>query len=118
MGSSRWRGFASPSIWPGWSSTLMTPKGFALFAIARAPLASCESLFGRRQYRPFFENRSVDVAIIGVPWNGLAEAVKIASMADTYEINCAPHNFYGHLSTMMSAHLAAIMPNFAIMETD
>ena len=39
-------------------------------------------------------------------------------MADTYEINCAPHNFYGHLSTMMSAHLAAVMPNFAIMETD
>jgi galactonate dehydratase len=85
---------------------------------ARVPLASCESLFGRRQYRPFFENRAIDVAIIDVPWNGLAEAVKIASMADTYEINCAPHNFYGHLSTMMSAHLAAIMPNFAIMETD
>jgi galactonate dehydratase len=85
---------------------------------APMPLASCESLFGRRQYRPFFENRAIDVAIIDVPWNGLAEAVKIATMADTYEINCAPHNFYGHLSTMMSAHLAAIMPNFAIMETD
>lgn len=85
---------------------------------ARLPIASCESLFGRRQYRPFFENRSVDVAIIDVPWNGLAEAVKIAAMADAYEINCAPHNFYGHLSTMMSAHLAAVIPNFAIMETD
>ncbi len=85
---------------------------------ARMPIASCESLFGRRQYRPFFENRSVDVAIIDVPWNGLAEAIKIAIMADSYEINCAPHNFYGHLSTMMSAHLAAVMPNFAIMETD
>jgi len=85
---------------------------------ARMPLASCESLFGRRQYRPFFENRSIDVAIIDVPWNGLAEAIKIATMAETYEINCAPHNFYGHLSTMMSAHLAAVIPNFAIMETD
>jgi L-alanine-DL-glutamate epimerase-like enolase superfamily enzyme len=75
-------------------------------------------LYGRRQYRPFFENRSIDVAIIDVPWNGFAESVKIAAMADAFEINCAPHNFYGHLSTMMSAHLAAVMPNFAIMETD
>jgi len=85
---------------------------------ARMPIASCESLFGRRQYRPFFENRSMDVAIVDVPWNGLAESIKIASMADAYEINCAPHNFYGHLATMMGAHLAAVMPNFAIMEAD
>ena len=83
-----------------------------------ADVASCESLFGRRQYRPFFENRSMDVAIVDVPWNGLAESVKIASMADAYEINCAPHNFYGHLATMMGAHLAAVIPNFSIMEAD
>jgi L-alanine-DL-glutamate epimerase-like enolase superfamily enzyme len=95
------------------------PEGLRLIRDrARMPIASCESLFGRRQYRPFFENRSMDVAIVDVPWNGLAEAVKIASMADAYEINCAPHNFYGHLATMMGAHLAAIIPNFAIMEAD
>jgi L-alanine-DL-glutamate epimerase-like enolase superfamily enzyme len=85
---------------------------------SRVPIASCESLFSRRQYRPFFENRSIDVCIVDVPWNGLSEAVKIAAMADAYEINCAPHNFYGHLSSMMSAHFAAIIPNFSIMETD
>jgi galactonate dehydratase len=95
------------------------PEGLRLIRDrARMPIASCESLYGRRQYRPFFENRSIDVAIIDVPWNGFAESVKIAAMADAFEINCAPHNFYGHLSTMMSAHLAAVMPNFAIMETD
>jgi len=81
-------------------------------------VASCECLFGRRDYRPFFENGSVDVAIIDVPWNGFAESLKIANMADAYEINIAPHNFYGHLSTMMSAHLAAVAPNLRIMETD
>ncbi|HET7085859.1 MAG TPA: mandelate racemase/muconate lactonizing enzyme family protein [Rhizomicrobium sp.] len=95
------------------------PEGLRLIRDRAAmPVASCESLFGRRQYRPFFENRSMDVAIIDVPWNGLAEAIKIAMMADAYEINCAPHNFYGHLSTMMSAHMAAVIPNLAIMETD
>jgi galactonate dehydratase len=82
------------------------------------PVASCECLFGCRDYRPFFENASVDVAIIDVPWNGFAESLKIAAMADAYEINVAPHNFYGHLSTMMSAHLAAVVPNLRIMEID
>ena len=47
--------------------------------------------------RPFLEHQSVDVAIIDVPWNGILEAVKIAAMAETYEINVAPHNFNGHL---------------------
>ena len=42
------------------------------------PVASCECLFGRRDYRPYFENASMDVAIIDVPWNGFAESLKIA----------------------------------------
>ncbi|HEX2891233.1 mandelate racemase/muconate lactonizing enzyme family protein [Vineibacter terrae] len=95
------------------------PEGLAYIrSRAGMPIASCESLFGRRQFRPFFENRSMDVAIVDVPWNGLAESIKIAAMADPYEINCAPHNFYGHLSTLMSAHFCAAIPNFRIMEID
>lgn len=82
------------------------------------PVASCECLFGRRDYRPFFEQQSMDVAIIDAPWNGVAESLKIANMADTYEVNIAPHNFYGHLATMMSANLAALTPNLRIMEID
>ena len=82
------------------------------------PVASCECLFGRRDYRPFFEQQSVDVAIIDTPWNGVAESLKIAAMADAYEVNVAPHNFYGHLATMMNAHFAAVVPNLRIMETD
>ena len=84
----------------------------------QTPVASCESLFTRRQFRPFFENHAMDVAIVDVPWNGLAESVKIAHMAEAYEINVAPHNFYGHLSTLMSAHFCAALPNVRIMEID
>lgn len=82
------------------------------------PFASCECLFGRRDYRPFFEQQAVDVAIIDTPWNGVAESLKIAAMADTYEVNVAPHNFYGHLATMMNAHFSAVVPNLRIMEID
>jgi galactonate dehydratase len=28
----------------------------------------------------------------------------------------APHNFYGHLCTMMNAHFAAAVPNLCVME--
>ena len=85
---------------------------------SRTPIASCESLFGRRQFRPFLDARAVDVAIVDVPWNGILEGIKIAAMAECYEVNCAPHNFYGNLSTMMSAHFCATIGNFRIMEID
>ena len=82
------------------------------------PVASCEALFGRRDYKPFFDHQSMDVAIIDTPWNGVVESLKIASMAEIYEVNVAPHNFYGHLATMMNAHFCAVVPNFRIMEID
>lgn len=85
---------------------------------APCPIASCETLHGRREFKPYFENYSQDVAIIDVIWNGLAESLKIASMADVYETNVAPHNFYGHLCSMISAHFSAAVPNFRIMEID
>ena len=84
----------------------------------RTPLASCESLFTRRQFRDYFEQGSMDVGIVDLPWNGILESMKIAAMAEAYEVNCAPHNFYGHLSTLMSAHFCASIPNFRIMEID
>ena len=60
----------------------------------------------------------MDVAIVDAPWNGVGESLKIAAMADAYEINVAPHNFYGPLATMMSAHFCAVVPNLRIMEID
>jgi galactonate dehydratase len=82
------------------------------------PVASGESLFGRREYRPFLEQLAMDSVIVDLPWNGLAESVKIAAMADAYEVNVAPHNFYSPLATLMSMHLCASVPNVRIMEID
>ncbi|HYW76487.1 MAG TPA: mandelate racemase/muconate lactonizing enzyme family protein [Gammaproteobacteria bacterium] len=82
------------------------------------PIASLESLYGRRGYRPYFDQYAVDVAVVDVPWNGLLESFRIAAMAETYDVNVAPHNYYGHLSTLMSAHLGAAVPNFRILEIE
>ena len=95
------------------------PRALALIRRSIAtPLASCESLFTRRQFKDYFENYSMDVGIVDLPWNGILESMKIAAMAEAYEVNCAPHNFYGHMSTLMSAHFCAAIPNFRIMEID
>jgi L-alanine-DL-glutamate epimerase-like enolase superfamily enzyme len=82
----------------------------------KTPIASLESEHGVASYRPFFQAGAVDVAIIDVVWNGMLESVRIANLADAFEINIAPHNFYGHLASLMSAHMCAAVPNFRIME--
>lgn len=84
----------------------------------KVPITSCENLYGRRQYRPYFERHAMDTASIDIIWNGIAESVRIANMAETYEINVSPHNYNGHLSTFISAHWAAIVPNLKMMEID
>jgi L-alanine-DL-glutamate epimerase-like enolase superfamily enzyme len=82
------------------------------------PISSCETLLGLREFLPYFREQAMDVAIIDTPWNGVWQSMKIASLAEAHEVNVAPHNFYGHLCTMMNAHFAAAVPNLRIMETD
>merc|ERR1712139_577860 len=82
------------------------------------PIASLESLYGRMQYKPFFDAQAVDYAIVDVLWNGAWESVKIATLADTYFVNCAAHNYHGWLGTAISAHFCAAIPNFKVLEVD
>ena len=82
------------------------------------PISSCETLLGIREFLPYFRAQAMDVAIIDTPWNGVWQSMKIANLAEAHEVNVAPHNFYGHLCTMMNAHFSAAVPNLRIMETD
>ena len=95
------------------------PKALAyLRSQSRHTLASGETLMGLQEFLPFFEHQSLDVAIIDLVWNGAWQSMKIAACADAHELNVAPHNFYGHLCTMMNAHFAAAVPNLRTFETD
>ncbi|MGH8230022.1 MAG: mandelate racemase/muconate lactonizing enzyme family protein, partial [Steroidobacteraceae bacterium] len=82
------------------------------------PIASLETAHGRRAYKPYLQAQAVDVAVVDVPWNGFLEAVRIASLAETFEVNVAPHNYYGPLADLMSAHFCAVAGNAAIMEIE
>jgi len=103
---------------PTWlEADLHDPAALAsVQSVSNVPIASLESIYGRREYRPYLEARATDIAIVDIPWNGFAEAVRIANMAESYEVNVAPHNFYGPLADLMSAHFCASVGNIAIME--
>lgn len=84
----------------------------------RIPVTSCENLYGARQYLPYFEAHAMDTASIDVIWNGMQESRRIAGLAEIHEMNVCPHNYNGHLSTMISMHLCAVVPNLRIAEVD
>ena len=77
-----------------------------------------ESLYYMRGYMPYFERHAADVFMVDVPWNGFAQSKKIGSLAEVFQLNVAPHNYYSHLATFISASLCAVLPNVRIMEID
>jgi L-alanine-DL-glutamate epimerase-like enolase superfamily enzyme len=85
---------------------------------ADTQIASLETKIGLPAFLPYFARQAVDVAIVDTVWNGTWQSMKIASMAAAHEIQVAPHNFYGHLCTMMVGQFCAAVPHLRIMETD
>jgi L-alanine-DL-glutamate epimerase-like enolase superfamily enzyme len=85
---------------------------------AAVPICSGENLYTNRGFRPFLEAGAMDVASVDVIWNGFHQAKKIADLAETFEVNCAPHNYYSHLATFISAQWCAAIPNVRILEVD
>src|SRR5260370_27636962 len=81
-------------------------------------MGSRETILGGRALKPYPDHHCVDVAIIDPQYNGVPEAVRMAALADAYEVNVASHNFSGPLSAVISAHFCAVVPNFRIMEFD
>ena len=85
---------------------------------ANCPVASLEAVYERHDFRPYLDAYAVDVALVDVMFNGYLESLKIASLADVYEVNVTPHNFYSHFSSYIAAHFSASVPNLRIMEID
>lgn len=77
-----------------------------------------ENLFHSREYLPYFEQRAADVFMVDVPWNGFSQSKRIGNLAELYQYNVAPHNYYSHLATFVGASLCAVLPNVRIMEVD
>lgn len=77
-----------------------------------------ENLYYMREFIPYFELHAADVFMVDVAWNGFSQSKKIGDLAEVYQLNIAPHNYYSHLASFMSASLCAVLPNVRIMEAD
>ncbi len=82
------------------------------------PICSLETLFYPDQFLPYLSRHAVDIAMIDTLWNGFVQAKKVGELAQLYQVNVCPHNYYSHLSTFIAAHLCAVLPNVRIMEFD
>jgi galactonate dehydratase len=93
-------------------------EGLAQIAgLVSTPIALGERLFSRWDFKPFFENRAVDIIQPDLSHaGGLLECRKIAAMAEAYDIAVAPHCPLGPLALAACLQLAACTPNVAIQE--
>ena len=82
------------------------------------PICTGESLYYVQGYLPYFQLHAADIFKIDVPWNGFSQSKQVADLAEIFQLNVTPHNYYSHLATFISASLCAVLPNVRIMETD
>lgn len=107
---------------PYWVEDPIRPD--AVDALARltaevdVPIATGETVVGRRGFMPLLAAGAVDVVTVDVQWTGgLTEARKIASLADGYGIPIAPHDCTGPATLAACVHLSMSAPNGMIQET-
>ncbi|MSV31566.1 MAG: galactonate dehydratase [Bryobacterales bacterium] len=88
-----------------------------LRASTRIPLATGERLFTKYGFAPLCQRHLVDfVQPDVVHCGGILEMKKIATIAEAYRVELAPHNPQSEVSTLASLHVDFSTPNFAIQE--
>lgn len=83
----------------------------------RIPLATGERLFTKYGFTPICQRHLVDyIQPDVVHCGGILEMKKIATIAEAYRIEFAPHNPQSEVSTLASLHVDFTTPNFGIQE--
>jgi galactonate dehydratase len=80
-------------------------------------VAAGERQLTRWGVREWLELGAVDVLQVDITHcGGISELLRIAAMAETYNVQIAPHNPYGPVALAANLHACAAMPNFLILE--
>ena len=90
----------------------------AIRASTSTPLASLETALRRRDALPYLMAGALDYAIVDVMWTGMSEAVRLAALADAFDVNINSQAFSSPLAAVMGAHLCALAPNSHLVEFD
>jgi L-alanine-DL-glutamate epimerase-like enolase superfamily enzyme len=81
------------------------------------PVAGGERLRAA-EYHALLRERAVDVPIVDLLFNGVADSLHVAAACEAFETNIAVHNCYSPLATFMAAAFCAVAPNVQILEMD
>ena len=82
------------------------------------PISAGERLYTRWDYRGLFDRNAADYIQPDVSHaGGISELVKIAAEAESRYIPFAPHNPSGPVANAATLHVAAVSPNFCILES-
>ena len=82
------------------------------------PIATGETVVGRRGFLPLLQRGAVDIVTADVQWTGgLTEARRIATLADTFGVPVAPHDCTGPVTFAACVHLVVSQRNGLIQET-
>jgi L-alanine-DL-glutamate epimerase-like enolase superfamily enzyme len=84
----------------------------------KTTICTGESLFGTQGFKPYLELHAQDIIMPDLAWNGVTMGKKIADMAHAYDVLCAFHNCHSPITTLVTANVAATIPNFFICEID
>jgi L-alanine-DL-glutamate epimerase-like enolase superfamily enzyme len=84
----------------------------------RTTVCTGESIFGTQGFRPYLDLRAQDIIMPDLAWNGVTMGKKIADLAHTYDVLLSFHNCHSPITTLVSANVAATVPNFMILEID
>jgi galactonate dehydratase len=80
------------------------------------PIGTGENLYTVWEFRNYLEIGALDAVLMDVCHAGILQAKKIAGLAEAYHLPVAPHNPNSPLSTVISSHLCANIPNFLALE--
>ncbi len=84
---------------------------------SRIPQAVSERRMTRFAYREILQRQAAHIVMLDVVWTGgITEAIKIATLADTYHLSITPHDCTGPINVFAALHLFAAVPNVMIQE--
>jgi L-alanine-DL-glutamate epimerase-like enolase superfamily enzyme len=84
----------------------------------RVPQCVSERLFSKYAYREVLERQAAHIVMPDIIWTGgITEAMKIATLADSFHLAIAPHDCTGPVNVFACLHLCAAVPNAMVMET-
>lgn len=105
----------------GWFEEPTPPESLEALRSVReqvsVPICVGERLYTRWDFQPVLAERLADYVMPDVVWTGgISEVMRIAALAETYQIPVTPHNAMGPLQVVAGSHAMLAVPNFYRLE--